>query len=175
MIRFRLSQLAQLFEHISEYVGRALAWLVLVLTVIVVYDVGMRYLFREGSIALQELEWHFFALIFLLGAAYTLKHNEHVRVEIIYQRLSHRTRLWLDTIGDLLFLLPLCLVIIQASWPFVYNAYLFNEGSPDPGGLPYRFLIKAAIPVGFFLLMLQGVANIIANLDILLANKGRTD
>lgn len=164
----KLRKLSHALEALSEYSGRWLGWLVPVLTLIVVYDVSMRYLFREGSVALQELEWHLFSLIFLLGAAYTFKHNGHVRVDIFYQRLGERGRLWVDTLGDLLFLLPLCLVIIQGAWPFVADAYLYGERSPDPGGLPFRYLIKAAIPAGFFLLMLQGIANVLKNLTVLL-------
>ncbi len=167
----KLRKLSHALEALSEYSGRWLGWLVLVLTLIVVYDVSMRYLFREGSVALQELEWHLFALIFLLGAAYTFKHDGHVRVDIFYQRLDGRGRLWVDTLGDLLFLLPLCLVIIQSSWPFVSDAYLYGERSPDPGGLPFRYLVKAAIPAGFFLLMLQGIANVLKNMAMLLGRR----
>ncbi len=170
-----LSRFAERLAAVSEYTGRAVAWLPLVLVVIVGYDVSMRYLFREGSVALQELEWHLFALIFLLGAAYTLKHDAHVRIEILYQKFSTRGRAWVDLIGSLFFLLPLCILIIESSWPFVSNAFAYGEGSPDPGGLPYRFLIKAAIPVGFTLLLIQGIANVIKNLNVLIGEgvKGR--
>lgn len=153
-----LKQLARRLETVSDATGRVVAWLTLALVLLVAYDVAMRYLFRAGSVGLQELEWHLFALIFLLGAGYTLKHDEHVRVDIVYQRLHPYYRAWIDFLGAVLFLLPFCAVIIVASIPFVSDAFLYNEGSPDPGGLPYRFLIKAAVPVGFFLLALQGVA-----------------
>lgn len=166
-----LKRLAEVLEDINDRVGRALAWLVVALTLMVVYDVSMRYLFRAGSPALQELEWHLFALMFLLGAAATYQHNGHVRVEIFYQRFSERTRLWLDLLGDLLFLLPTALIIISASWPFVEAAFLYKEASPDPGGLPHRFLIKAAIPAGFSLLALQAIANIIRKSFALMASK----
>jgi len=156
-----LKKLSQYLNTINEVIGRAIAWLVLALTVIVVYDVSMRYLFREGSVALQEIEWHFFALIFLLGAAYTYKHNDHVRVEIIYQRLNPRQQLWVDALGDLFFLIPLCVIVIKSSWPFVGLAYDIMERSPDAGGLPWRYLIKSAIPAGFGLLALQAIANVI--------------
>ena len=155
------NRLAELLEIFNDRIGRALAWLVVALTLMVVYDVSMRFLFRAGSPALQELEWHLFALMFLLGAAATYQQNGHVRVEIFYQKFNERLRLWLDLLGDLLFLLPMALIIINASWPFVKSAFLYDEASPDPGGLPYRFLIKAAIPAGFALLVLQAVANII--------------
>ncbi len=164
----RLTKIAAALDRFSERSGRLVAWLILAMTLLVAYDVAMRYLFHKGSVALQELEWHLFALLFLLGAAYTLKHDAHVRVELIYHRLSARGRAWVDLLGTLLFLLPFCLLIIYSSWPFVANAFNFAESSPDPGGLPHRWLLKAAIPLGFGLLLLQGIALALKNLAFLL-------
>ena len=140
-----------------------MAWLVLAMVLIIVYDISMRYLFQIGSVALQELEWHLFSLVFLLGAAYTLKHDGHVRVDIFYQSrwMNDRRRAWVDLFGCLFLLIPFCVLIIVSSGPFVGNAFAIGEGSPDPGGLPYRFLLKAAIPVGFALLLLQGIAQML--------------
>ena len=131
-----------------------------------IYDVAMRYLFRDGSVALQELEWHLFALVILFGAAYTLKHGDHVRVDLIYSspRLSERQRQVIDVLGNLLFLLPFSAMIIWTSIPFAYDAFIHQEISPDPGGLSHRWIIKAAIPSGFALLALQGVADTIRGL-----------
>jgi TRAP-type mannitol/chloroaromatic compound transport system permease small subunit len=165
-----LTRLIRMLETVSEWSGRAVAWLVLVLVLIIGFDVLMRYLFREGSVALQELEWHLFALIFLLGAAYTFKHDAHVRVDIFYQSqwMNARRRAWVDLLGGVFLLLPFCVLVIVSSGPFVANAFAMGEGSPDPGGLPYRFLLKAAIPVGFGLLLLQGVAHMLRSLQTLL-------
>ena len=165
-----LLHLAQSIESLSEWTGLATSWLLPALVLLIGYDVAMRYLFQAGSVALQELEWHLFALIFLLGAAYTLRHDEHVRVDVIYRSriMDNRRRALSDLAGALLFLLPFCLLVITSSWPFVHNAWQFSESSPDPGGLPYRFLLKAAIPVGFTLLLLQGIAGICRNLLTLL-------
>ncbi|HHM05507.1 MAG TPA: TRAP transporter small permease subunit [Gammaproteobacteria bacterium] len=151
---------ARAIEMLSEWSGRLSAWLVLAMVLLVCYDVAMRYLFQAGSVALQELEWHLFALIFLLGAAYTLKHDGHVRVDVLYQSrwLGPRGRAWVDLLGSLLFLLPFCTLVIADSVPFVENAYVIGETSPDPGGLSHRWLLKAAIPLGFVLLALQGLA-----------------
>ncbi len=162
----RLQRLARLIETFSEWSGRLVSWLVLLMVMIISYDVAMRYLFQHGSVALQELEWHLFALIFLLGAAYTLKHDEHVRVDIFYQSrwMGARGRAWIDLLGSLFFLIPFCLLVIHGSLPFVLNAYHLGEGSPDPGGLPARYLLKAAIPLGFALLLLQGLAMAIRSL-----------
>jgi TRAP-type mannitol/chloroaromatic compound transport system permease small subunit len=162
-----LSRISAAIEKLSEWSGRVAAWLVLVMIGVVVFDVLNRVIFRNGSVALQELEWHLFAVIFLTGSAYTLKHDAHVRLEMFYQNFSRRTRAWVDLFGTIFFLFPLCLVIISSAWPFISSAYQFNESSPDPGGLPYRFLIKTAIPLGFFLLGLQGIAMVIKNVQLL--------
>lgn len=168
-----LSRISTAIETLSEWSGRVAAWLVLVMIGVVVFDVLNRVIFRNGSVALQEFEWHLFAIIFLVGSAYTLKHDAHVRLEMFYQNFSDRTRAWIDLFGTVFFLFPLCLVIISSSWPFIYSAYHFSESSPDPGGLPFRFLIKTAIPLGFFLLVLQGLAIIIKNLQFLMTDNRR--
>ena len=135
------------------------------MVLLICYDVAMRYFFQQGSVALQELEWHLFALIFLLGAAYTLKHNNHVRVDILYQShyLSDKHRALINILGTLFFLLPFCILILFTAWPFVENAYYYQEGSPDPGGLPYRYLLKGSLLISFGLLILQGIAELLRN------------
>ena len=162
-----LLRLASGIEAVSGWFGRLSAWVVLVMVVVIVYDVAMRYLFQAGSVALQELEWHLFALVFLFAGAYTLREDSHVRVDMLYRsrRFGERGRAWADLIGVLVFLIPFCLLIIWACIPFVQHAYQLGEGSPDPGGLPYRYLLKAAIPVGFGLLLLQGIAMAIRCLE----------
>lgn len=169
-LQSRLIRISNIIEAISERTGRLVAWLVPLMVLVIGYDVAMRYLFQIGSVALQELEWHLFALVFLLGAAYTLKHDGHVRVDIFYRSryVSDRQRAWVDVLGTLLFLVPFCVLIIASSWPFVMNSFAMGEGSPDAGGLPYRYLLKAAIPLGFALLLLQGIANMLQAVLILL-------
>ena len=133
------------------------------MVLVIGYDVIMRYVFLSGSVGLQELEWHLFALLFLLGAAYTFKHEGHVRVDIFYKSrwIDKHRRAWLDLLGGLFFLTPFCLLIIISSIPFITNSFVMGEGSPDPGGLPWRFLLKSAIPLGFSLLLLQGIAHML--------------
>jgi TRAP-type mannitol/chloroaromatic compound transport system permease small subunit len=169
MARFFL-RFADYIERFSELTGRLISWLVLAMALIIGYDVAMRYLFQSGSVALQELEWHLFALVFLFGAAYTLKHDDHVRVDIFYRSrcMGPRRRAAVDLLGSLLFLIPFCLLVISGSLPFVENAYAMAESSPDPGGLPARWLLKAAIPLGFSLLLLQGLALAIRSSAVLL-------
>ena len=153
-------------DALTEWVGKTASWLVLALVLLICYDVAMRYLFQQGSVALQELEWHLFALIFLLGSAYTLKHDEHVRVDILYQSrfVSDKQRAWINIIGTLLFLLPFCVLILITAWPFVENAFYYNESSPDPGGLPYRYLLKGSLLLAFGLLILQGLSGLLKNI-----------
>ena len=155
-----IASLIRQLERISEWCGRAVSWCVLVMVLIISYDVFMRYFFQIGSVAIQELEWHLFAIIFLLGASYTLKHDGHVRVDIFYQsrKFTNVHRAWIDLLGTVFFLIPFCVLIIVSSWEFVAYSFRILEGSPDPGGLPFRFLLKAAIPVGFLLLLIQGIA-----------------
>lgn len=161
-----IPQVVHIIDSFTEWSGRSVAWLVLAMVLLICYDVAMRYLLQQGSVALQELEWHLFALIFLLGSAYTLKHDEHVRVDILYQsrKLSDKHRALINIIGILVFLLPFCILILVSAWPFVENAYFYNEGSPDPGGLPYRYLLKASILIAFSMLILQGLAELLRNI-----------
>ena len=168
-----LELISQKINQLNEMLGRLVAWLVVVMVVLTFYDVLMRYLFQSGSIALQELEWHLFSVILLLGAAYTLKHRNHVRVDLIYasSRLSDRQRDIIDLLGHVFLLLPFCLLIISSAAPFIETAYLANEHSPDPGGLSHRWLLKSMIPLGFALLALQGVAESISIAHKLLRGK----
>ena len=150
-------------DQFSELIGRCVSWLVIAMTLLIAYDVIMRYFFQSGSVALQELEWHLFAIIFLFGAAYTLKHHDHVCVDILVQRpwMTQTVRAWIYLLCTVFFLLPFCILIIVSSWDYVANSYNIppdGERSPDPGGLPYRYLLKAAIPVAFILLFIQGIS-----------------
>ena len=161
-------------DKFTETTGRTVSWLVLGMVLLISYDVTMRYVFQQGSVALQELEWHLFALVFLLGGAYTQKHDEHVRVDILYlsRFVSDRSRAWINIAGTLLFLFPFCILILITSWPFVENAFYYMEGSPDPGGLPYRFILKGAILLAFVLIMLQGLSDLLKQINVL-RNKER--
>jgi len=172
----QFDKLADLIDRLNEWIGRFTGWLVVALVLLVCYDVAMRYLFQAGSVGLQELEWHIFALIFLLGAAYTLKHDEHVRVDVLYQsrRMTPRRRAMVNLFGCLFMLLPFCMLMIVSALPFVEMSFGWAESSPDPGGLPYRWLLKAMIPTGFALLALQGLALSIRSLQIILKPEAST-
>jgi len=150
--------LSQITDTISEYSGRVVSWLTTILMLLICYDVAMRYLFNETSIAIFELEWHLFAIIFLLGAAYTLKYDKHVRVDVFYSKFSPRNQAWINLLGTLILLIPFCWIAISTSWSFTLNAFSIQESSPDPGGLPARYLIKGAIPLGFTFLLIQAIS-----------------
>ena len=146
----------KIVDGINEIIGKGASWLTLLLVLIVCFDVFARYLLGQSSVGVQELEWHIFAVIFLAAAAFTLKYDGHVRVDVIYTRFGERTKAWVNLIGTILFLIPLCLVVIWSSHNFIINSFLMNETSPNAGGLPARYLLKALIPVSFFLLLLEG-------------------
>ena len=138
--------------------GRVTGWLTLVLVFLVAGDVLFRYIWHVSSVAEQELEWHVLAVIALIGASYTLQQGEHVRVDIFYQRYSLRLKRWMDILMPALVVVPTMLFIAWQSLEFVSMSWEFDEGSPDPGGLPGRYFIKAFVPLGFFLVAMQGVA-----------------
>lgn len=145
-------------DKLNDKIGSLTSWLTALLVLVVSYDVIVRYLVEESSVGLQEFEWHLFALIFLLSAAYTLKIDDHVRVDVFYTKFSPRKQAWINFLGSILFLIPFCIVVIIASQDFVSLSFRINETSPDAGGLPARFILKAFIPISFFLLLLQGIA-----------------
>jgi TRAP-type mannitol/chloroaromatic compound transport system permease small subunit len=145
-------------DRLNEWVGRATSWVTLALVSVVFIDVVMRYAFNKSYVFAQELEWHIFAFIFLIGAGYTLLQDGHVRVDIFYQRFGPKAKAWTNLLGVLIFLIPGCLMIVMTSWHFVARAFVVGEGSPDPGGIPFRFIVKGLIPVGFSLLLLQGIS-----------------
>jgi TRAP-type mannitol/chloroaromatic compound transport system permease small subunit len=151
-----IKALTRWIDGLNQWVGRGVAWVTLGLVLVVFVDVVMRYLFNVSFVFTQELEWHLFGFIFLIGAGYTLLHDGHVRVDIIYQRLGLKGRAWINLLGVLFFLIPGCIMVISTSWKFAANSFMMLEGSPDPGGIPLRFIIKGCIPVGFTLLLLQG-------------------
>jgi TRAP-type mannitol/chloroaromatic compound transport system permease small subunit len=153
-----LQRFCKWVDTLNDWVGRFVSWVTALVVVVVFVDVVMRYAFKTSFVFTQEAEWHLFAFIFLIGAGYTLLKDGHVRVDIIYQRLSPKGQAWTNLLGVLFFLIPGCFMVIDTSLSFVYNAWTVMEGSPDPGGIPYRYLLKACIPVGFLLILLQGLS-----------------
>ncbi|SFU75577.1 TRAP-type mannitol/chloroaromatic compound transport system, small permease component [Nitrosomonas eutropha] len=162
-----LCKLERLINRISGATGWLAGWLCVLMIGVVFTDVITRYFFHGGSIAMQELEWHLFAAIFLLGAAYVVREDANVRVDIIYAHLKPRRKAIIDICGYLIFVIPMCTLILYSSWDFVSYSYQLQETSSDPGGLPYRFAFKALLPIGYGLVLIQSLAEILRNLRLL--------
>ena len=156
----------RVLDRFSDYVGYVAAALMLLMLVNVFYDTIMRYFFRSGSIALQELEWHIFSVVFLFGISYALKTEGHVRVDVLYDKFSPKTKALVNIVGTLVFLIPLAVLVINGSTWFVHEAYTMNEISGDPGGLTHRYLIKAVIPLSFVFLVISAAGFVVRNIRI---------
>lgn len=161
-----LLRLSAAIDRLNERVGSAVRWLILLAVVISAGNALVRYLFSTSSNAWLELQWYLFAAVFLLCAGYTLLRNEHVRIDVIFDRLSHRTRAWIDIVGTLLFLFPYALLIIWFAWPVFVESFARGELSADAGGL-IRWPVKLLIPTGFLLLLLQGISELIKRIAFL--------
>ena len=131
-----MRELARRIDALQDRFGRGVSWMMLAMVVVVFGDVLSRYLFRTTYVFVQELEWYLFGASYLLAAGYTLLFDEHVRVDIVYSKLSPRKKAWFDLVLLLVFFFPSCLLVIYTAWPFVRNSWAVWEGSPDPGGIP---------------------------------------
>ena len=155
-----LLTVSRAIDSMNERLGRLANWMVLIACLISAGNAMMRYAFDMSSNAWLEVQWYLFAGIVMLGASYTLRLNEHVRVDILYTHMSERAKLWLDLVGALVFLIPACLLIAWLSWPFFHESWAIQEMSTNAGGL-LRWPVKILIPVGFVLLALQAISEII--------------
>jgi TRAP-type mannitol/chloroaromatic compound transport system permease small subunit len=153
-----LKNLSVKIDKLSERLGYYTSWLTFILVLIICYDVFTRYVLNISSVGLQEMEWHIFALIFLMGGAYTLKIDDHVRVDVFYTNFSEKKKAWVNFLGSVLFLIPFCVLLIITSYGFVKTSFIMGETSPDAGGLPARYILKAFIPISFFFILLQGIS-----------------
>ena len=162
-----LLRLEKVFDRFSDLMGWIAGVLNLLMLINVFYDAIMRYFFSSGSIALQEMEWHLFSIVFLFGVAYGLKEEGHVRVDVLYEQFTPRWKAIVNIGGTLLLLLPLSILVIEGSVWYVHEAYSSGEVSGDPGGLPYRWMIKLAIPASFLFLVVSATGYVIRNVNIL--------
>jgi TRAP-type mannitol/chloroaromatic compound transport system permease small subunit len=161
-----LIKLSGLIDALNERVGRLSYWLILVMVLVSAGNASVRYAFNRSSNAWLEIQWYLFSAVFLFCAGYTLLHNQHVRIDVISSRMSRRTRAWIDVLGTLFFLLPMAIAIMWMSWPVFVQAYEGNEVSTNAGGLivwPARLML----PIGFFLLILQGFSELIKRVGFL--------
>jgi len=151
-------------DTVNENIGKTTSWLVGVLVIFVCGRVLGRMLFDSEPVWLPELEWHLFAMIFLLAAGYTLKYDKHVRVDLFYADFSEKDKALVNLTGALLFLIPWCCLIIWVSYDYALGSFKILESSPNPNGLPYRFVVKFAITIGACLLLLQALAMVASSL-----------
>lgn len=153
-----LRKIVQLIDAFTEFSGRVLAWLVLAMAILTSLIVVLRYGFNTGSILAQELVIYMHGCLFMLGAAYALKKGAHVRVDIFYRDFKPRGQAWVNSLGGIIFLLPLCIFIAFVSWNYVADAWTIRESSPEPGGIPAVFLLKSLLPLMALNLFVQGLA-----------------
>lgn len=157
-----------MIDTLISRLGRAAAWLNLLLVAVVITQVVLRYGFHHGLVPLEELMWHLYATAFMFGFSYALVRDAHVRVDLLHGRWSARTRAWVEIAGILLLLLPFAFVIFHHSLEWLASAWRLGESSQNPTGLPYRWLIKGVIPVSFGLLLLAALSRLWRELPVAL-------
>src|SRR6266542_3870040 len=163
LVALALRNIARKIDALDERFGRFVSWIMLFMVLVVFTDVVLRYAFRTSTVWLQELEWHLFGITYMLGAGYTMLYDEHVRVDILYSGWSRRKKAWSDFILYLVFFYPSAIMIVWTTIPFVRDSYRVFEGSPDPGGIPLRFLLKSVIILGFLILMIHAFSQTVKN------------
>ncbi len=142
-------------ENAISAIGRACSWMWLVLAGVIVVNVVLRYVFDQGLIQLEELQWHIYAVVFMVGLSYTYNEDSHIRVDIFYDHFPPKLKNWIELIGLTLFMIPLCLVLIYYGIIFAKDAFEIMEASSSPGGLPYRWIIKSILPLAFVLFLIS--------------------
>ncbi|PKO93670.1 MAG: sugar transporter [Betaproteobacteria bacterium HGW-Betaproteobacteria-10] len=161
-----LLKLSQLIDWINERVGKGAFWLILLMTIISASNATYRFIFNDSSNGLLEIQWYLFAAVFLLCSPYTLQKNEHVRIDVVSSNFSPRGLAIIDIIGTLFFLLPMVVTVVWLSLPLVAESYKINEYSSNAGGL-LRWPVKILLPIGFTLLALQGISELIKRIAFL--------
>ena len=161
-----LLKASRVIDAVSDKFGTIAIWLVLFASLISTGNALSRYALNSSSNAWIEVQWYMFAAMVLFGGPYTLKLNEHVRVDLVYSSVSERTRIWIDILGGLFFLLPICVILVYFTWPWFLDSWRINEGSSNAGGL-IRWPVKLLLPLGFALMALQGVSEIIKRIAAL--------
>lgn len=161
-----LIKIESFFDKISKILGYLTAFATVLMVINVFFDAMARYLFNWGSVGLQEMEWHLLSVVILLGIPFTLMEEGHVRVDVIFDRLGHKKQAVINIIGTIIFIMTFALLIATGSVSFVVESFVSGETSNDPGGLPYRWMVKSLIPFSFFLLAFMGIGYIIKNVNV---------
>ncbi len=158
-----------------ERLGRCASWLWLLLLIVIVANVVLRYAFGQGRVEFEEIQWHLYAAGFLLGLSYALKDDAHIRVDLMHERFGPTLKAWIELYGILLLLLPFIAVVLIFSVSFVAASYQLGEVSPSPGGLPYRWAVKAMLPLGFSFLLLAALSRLTRVWAYLFLGRGEGD
>lgn len=162
---------ADFLDRIILNIGKIVSWANLVLIIVTLLQVVLRYGFRHGLVMLEELEWYLYSFAYMIGLSYALTTNSHVRVDVLQNRFSRRTKEYIDIFGHVFLLLPFLFVLIYYGWEFTSSSFVLNEHSNTPLGLPYRWIIKAVIPVSFVLMVVSAVSRIIRSAVIIRREK----
>ena len=163
----RLLKLSRVIDSLNDRFGQVADWLVLFACLISAGNAMSRYAFSLSSNAWLEVQWYMFAGMVMLGAPHTFKVNEHVRVDLLFSSVSERTRIWIDILGIIFFLFPICIILIYFTWPWFVESWQIEEMSSNAGGL-IRWPVKLVLPVGFALMVLQGVSELIKRVEALI-------
>jgi len=170
-----MNVLTRYLGKLIDAVGFLCGLLMILMVLNVFYDVVMRYVFSNASIGMQELEWHLFAAMFMFGIGYTLKHDGHVRVDVIFDRLSPKSQSLIDLIGAVIFALPFTALIVYYGYGYSLDAFQLGEGSPDPGGLPHRWIIRSVIPLASIFVILCLLHGILQNISTFRSSTSSSD
>ena len=162
-------------DKFAKYLGLIISFLLILMMINVAFDTLNRYILNSNSVALQEMEWHLFSIIILLGLSYSLNEEGHVRVDILYSGFSEKKKAIVNMVGVVLFILPLSLLVAFGSLGFVEKSFIFMEQSGDPGGLPFRFIIKGLIPTSFVILIIMSIGYFARNFKLFKRLKSRPD
>ena len=147
-------------DGVVRRIGSLVSWVWPLLVGVIVLNVTMRYVFGEGRIEFEEIQWHIYAVGFLIGLGYTFEADDHVRVDVLHEHFRLKAQAWVELFGIVIFLLPFTWLVIYFAWPFVEDSFKLGEVSDSPGGLPMRWLIKAALPAGFILLFIAALSRL---------------
>lgn len=168
-----IKKIVSFCDRINEWIGSVIVTSAVFIFILVIFsNVILRYLFNTSYVFMAELEWHLFSFIFLLGAGFTLLHDGHVRVDVFYSLMNRRKKAIVNCIGVLLFLIPSCYMVLKTTIPWAVDAYKVGEVSLDPGGIPARFVLKACLPIGYFLMLIQGISLFIKSSLVMLEPNG---
>lgn len=162
-----MQKIIEFLEGLSKKIGGLISWIAVLLALVIGVDVVIRYIFQFSYVWITEIEIYLFGMLFLLASGYTFAYGKHVRVDVFYAKFSPKIKAWIDLIGGICFLIPWCYVVIVSSWYYAQASFLMDEGSPQPGGLPAIYILKFCLSLGFSLLLLQGITEILKSIQTL--------